>query len=165
MSSGLRYETGRDMPPGMLEKVAVKLAADLAADSDRKQADPNDCIKKTKRKGGLTMREKLIKLIHHCTSCEVCHDTDIADHLIANGVTVQEWISVKDRLPEKNEMVFVFCKDKTIRGLDVRHIGSCDNGFWFLKTQPGTESFPHPEWEVTHWMPLPAAPEVKKYGN
>ena len=23
----------------------------------------------------------------------------IADHLIANGVTVQEWISVKDRLP------------------------------------------------------------------
>ena len=24
----------------------------------------------------------------------------IADHLIANGVTVQEWISVKDRLPE-----------------------------------------------------------------
>ena len=24
----------------------------------------------------------------------------IADHLISNGVTVQEWISVKDRLPE-----------------------------------------------------------------
>ena len=42
MSSGLRYETGRDMPPGMLEKVAVKLAADLAADSDRKQADAYD---------------------------------------------------------------------------------------------------------------------------
>ena len=25
---------------------------------------------------------------------------DVADHLISNGVTVQEWISVKDRLPE-----------------------------------------------------------------
>lgn len=25
---------------------------------------------------------------------------DVADHLIRNGVTVQEWISVKDRLPE-----------------------------------------------------------------
>lgn len=24
----------------------------------------------------------------------------IADHLISNGVTVQEWVSVKDRLPE-----------------------------------------------------------------
>jgi hypothetical protein len=29
----------------------------------------------------------------------------IANHLIANGVTVQEWISVKDRLPEKDELV------------------------------------------------------------
>ena len=27
----------------------------------------------------------------------------IADHLIANGVTVQEWISVDDRLPEITE--------------------------------------------------------------
>ena len=26
MSSGLRYETGRDMPPGMAEKVAVQIA-------------------------------------------------------------------------------------------------------------------------------------------
>ena len=25
---------------------------------------------------------------------------DVADHLISNGVTVQEWISVKDGLPE-----------------------------------------------------------------
>lgn len=25
---------------------------------------------------------------------------DIADYLIANGVTVQEWISVEDKLPE-----------------------------------------------------------------
>ena len=29
MAQGLRYETGRDMPPGMLEKVAVKLVAEL----------------------------------------------------------------------------------------------------------------------------------------
>lgn len=27
----------------------------------------------------------------------------IADHLIANGVTVQEWVSVKDRLPTEDE--------------------------------------------------------------
>ena len=29
----------------------------------------------------------------------------IADHLIANGVTVQKWISVKDRLPRKEEYI------------------------------------------------------------
>lgn len=31
MSGGLRYETGRDMPPGMAEKVAVKIARQMAA--------------------------------------------------------------------------------------------------------------------------------------
>lgn len=31
MSGGLRYETGRDMPPGMAEKVAVQIARQMAA--------------------------------------------------------------------------------------------------------------------------------------
>ena len=33
-------------------------------------------------------REKLVELIHHCTSCEECRDLDIADHLLSNGVVV-----------------------------------------------------------------------------
>ena len=33
---------------------------------------------------------------------------NLADHLIANGVTVQEWISVKDRLPEKDGYYIAF---------------------------------------------------------
>ena len=31
----------------------------------------------------------------------VDNNVEQADYLIANGVTVQEWISVKDRLPEE----------------------------------------------------------------
>lgn len=31
MANGLRYETGRDMPPGMLEKVAVQIARQMEA--------------------------------------------------------------------------------------------------------------------------------------
>ena len=34
------------------------------------------------------LKEKMVKLIHHCTSCEECRDEDIADHLIANGATI-----------------------------------------------------------------------------
>ena len=30
---------------------------------------------------------------------------NFADHLVANGVTVQEWIPVKDRLPEDDSDV------------------------------------------------------------
>ena len=32
----------------------------------------------------------------------------IATHLIANGVTVQEWVSVKDKLPEKDGQSLIF---------------------------------------------------------
>ena len=34
----------------------------------------------------------------------------IADHLIANGVTVQEWIPVTERLPEEGEYVLCVLK-------------------------------------------------------
>ena len=34
------------------------------------------------------MRDRLIKLIKYCTSCEECREEDIADHLLANGVIV-----------------------------------------------------------------------------
>ena len=33
---------------------------------------------------------------------------DVADYLISNGVTVQEWISVDDRLPEHGDVVVVW---------------------------------------------------------
>lgn len=83
-----------------------------------------------------------------------------ADHLIANGVTIQRWIPVAERLPENNSPVLVYLKNYTIQGGYVVHIGSYDTaGFWFLRTQPGITSIPVREWVVTHWMPLPEAPK------
>lgn len=41
MARGLRYETGRDMPPGMEEKVAVQIIRRLeAAALTKKSVDP-----------------------------------------------------------------------------------------------------------------------------
>lgn len=68
----------------------------------------------------------------------------IVDHLIANGVTVQEWISVKDRLPEKNTDVLIYNIEE--------YIGSdflTKDGKWFWN-----EELP-----PTHWMPLPEPPK------
>ena len=52
----------------------------------------------------MDVREKLVELLTEFYGCDpMYYDVDalaIADHLISNGVTVQEWISVKDRLPE-----------------------------------------------------------------
>ena len=43
-------------------------------------------------------REKLIELLDMWQ--QYATEEEHVDYLIANGVTVQEWVSVKDRLPE-----------------------------------------------------------------
>ena len=75
-------------------------------------------------------REKLIELMREgrykadnicngnddCQSCTIadpegnCKAKFVADHLIANGVTIQRWIPVTERLPEDGEYVFVWCR-------------------------------------------------------
>ena len=42
----------------------------------------------------------------------------LADYLIAHGVTVQEWISVKDRVPEENEYVMIWCGECQIAKIE-----------------------------------------------
>ena len=68
---------------------------------------------------------------------------DVADHLIRNGVTVQEWIPVTERLPNPFESVLVFRDGKI--SIDYNE----GNG-WFAYDFNGKR--------VTHWMPLPLAP-------
>ena len=64
----------------------------------------------------MDVREKLVELLteYFCGDpayygVEAHH---FADHLISSGVTVQEWISVKDRLPEDyKQRAMVICID------------------------------------------------------
>ena len=75
----------------------------------------------------------------------------IADHLISNGVTVQEWISVDERLPEKGEEVLVFDTRENWTGFA-----------WLNPDETWTAlgfDFPFDLGEVTHWMPLPQPPK------
>ena len=48
----------------------------------------------------MDVREKLVELIESARYWGGNTSEEIADHLIANGVTVQEWVSAKERLPE-----------------------------------------------------------------
>ena len=73
---------------------------------------------------------------------------EVVGYLIANGVTVQEWISVKDRLPEDGQIVLT-CKNGIcdIQTYEARRNGwLCKGWFWSMAT-------------VTHWMPLPQPPK------
>ena len=47
----------------------------------------------------MNVREKLVELLAP-TSLNFEEAAYLADYLVKNGVTVQEWISVKDRLPD-----------------------------------------------------------------
>ena len=127
-------------------------------------------------------REKLIELIRSgrrkaedicnrnddCERCTIadpdgnCKALYIADHLIAHGVTVQKWISVKDRLPKGNrpgeisENVIVRTTDGEVTTGWLDALGSDK---WWLVI--GTDDS-HTCWGlgyVTHWMPLPQPPK------
>ena len=106
-------------------------------------------------------REKLIEVLE-TLFCEAAA-YDLADHLIANGVTIQKWIPVTERLPEKiTNKVIVLCKNgyrgfghyEDYNGKQTWYNLENDRPFtaWDLED---CESY-----EVTHWMPLPEAPKT-----
>ena len=71
----------------------------------------------------------------------------IATHLITNGVTVHEWISVDDMLPEPFVSVLVQMPGEEPFPT-VREGFISNDGIWqseMFRREPG---------EVTHWMPM-----------
>ena len=74
---------------------------------------------------------------------------EIADHLIANGVTVQEWVSVTEMLPESGKEGVLIALLRG--GVD---IGWCEDGRWRSEFVNEYE-----DGEVTHWMPIPQPPK------
>ena len=69
----------------------------------------------------------------------------------AHGVTVQEWISVKDRLPELHTKVLC-CGVKGGRFIaETSELGE-GHLYWTKRDGKGCS-------EVTHWMPLPQPPK------
>lgn len=73
------------------------------------------------------------------------------DHLIANGVTVQEWISVKDRLPEEGQWVLVYYGN--FYGC-IMNVFEYTDGIW----RDAYRNSEEPGF-ITHWMPLPEPPK------
>ena len=102
------------------------------------------------------------------TTCTECRARSTADLLIANGVTVQEWISVKDRLPEKDGGYLVvinyFGNHQSINVRSFAKAGETVNEYdlagetnvWYrYDSEYGYVSTD----SVTHWTLLPALPK------
>ena len=75
-----------------------------------------------------------------------------ADHLISNGVTLQEWISVTEMLPKPFVPVLVQMPGEESFPT-VREGFISKDGIWqraMFRREPG---------EVTHWQPMPHPPK------
>lgn len=101
------------------------------------------------------MREKLIALMD-----EYLYPSSVegmADHLIANGVTIQKWIPVTERLPENmDDRVLVL-------------LPTISYHYPIGNQRIDTDRYrgEHRKWvrygdKVTHWMPLPEAPNGER---
>ena len=92
----------------------------------------------------MDVREKLVELIESARYWGSGTSEEIADHLIDNGVTVQEWISVTERLPDwRDGKVLVFTK----YGFSI-----CE------RTVNNRWRGQHANW-ITHWAYLPQPPK------
>ena len=96
----------------------------------------------------MDVREKLVELLGRFVDDDWYSSEEIADKLIAHGVTVQEWIPVEDRLPENDQWALCFMKDKSFGTFRVFQWNYID---W--QWNDGNEWFD--EKDVTYWMPLP----------
>ena len=92
----------------------------------------------------MDVREKLVELLDIIIQPGQKTLGDIADYLISHGVTVQEWISVDDRLPEQGEEAICIAADGDMM------IGKYTEWGWM---------FPCYFEDLTHWMPLPEPPK------
>lgn len=80
---------------------------------------------------------------------------------------VSEWISVKDRLPEKNRAVLCILKFRYGEsGLRFTGLLYLDNeNKWHNFFSAGDVFGLNEIYEVTHWMTLPDPPKEGQYGN
>ena len=115
-------------------------------------------------------REKLIELIQSAVDgCATYWAGLIADHLIANGVTVQKWIPVTERLPEEDGYYLVakkiFNNSILQEVLSFAKDGRKVDKYDFHREWKNVWHYYDSEWghltidDVTHWMPLPEPPK------
>lgn len=105
----------------------------------------------------MDIREKLVGLLDDMQRSgtgyfgSAIENKKIADYLITHGVTVQEWISVNERLPEEKVNCIVHYKYAYCDNDDYWAIGIC-----FYDGEKFQMDW---SYKVTHWQYLPQPPK------
>lgn len=107
----------------------------------------------------MDVREKMVELLAP-TSLNFEQAVYLADYLVKNGVTVQEWISVNDKLPPYNHDVLVYRPNMAMKFLVDNyegHYGEDDDEWYEGWAKYGTDI--HGNHVITHWAYLPKPPK------
>ena len=109
----------------------------------------------------MDVREKLIEILRKpIFPHELVDPTEaVADYLLDNGVTVPQWISVNDRLPDACGFPCLLCGENSFGQIRVFEgfTGYMERGkFEWHSNQKDIDI---DVWTITHWMPLPEPPE------
>ena len=108
----------------------------------------------------MDVKKKLVELLRvnpcynkDCIECDKrkkdCWFGELADHMIANGVTVQEWIPASE--PPKEPGEYIVAKKNWLDGHLESSQGRWNGADWLVDR---TECL-----MVSHWMPLPEPPK------
>ena len=100
----------------------------------------------------MDVREKLVELLISAIGLTLMDAEIYANDFIAHGVTVQEWISVDDRLPEAGGYVVCIAKRNPFSRF-MPMVARIEKNGW---VNPITEQYIS---EVTHWIPIPQPPK------
>ena len=89
-------------------------------------------------------KEKLVELLDRFVYDDWYDNDDIAEKLISNGVTVQEWVPVTEKLPEDSATVLVCHKNGLVT------TNAWLGAHWWFENERNP---------INHWMPLPEMPK------
>ena len=116
----------------------------------------------------MVVREKLVELLNASPDIRMPYTPTeiVADWLIANGVTVQEWISVNERTPKEADgtvwvcLADVFPYNEKEPYIDAKHDRRITEAFYsqFSKSWY-KDGAVFPDGVVTHWMEKPQPPK------
>ena len=95
-----------------------------------------------------------------CKHCLYCNDCDIFEacnlyrdalaYITQLEACVPKWINIHDMEPDDNTVAVVLARNTENWGFSKFIIAAFINGEWLCV---------HPEWYVTHWMPIPEIPK------
>ena len=109
----------------------------------------------------MDVREKLVELVKRAITDWEHGDVSesIADHLIDHSVTVQEGVSVDDRLPDSCGFPCILCGENSFGQIRVFEgfTGYMERGK--LEWHSNQKDIDIDVWTITHWMPMPKPPK------